>query len=49
MSGGIDHKAWEPEVAAGRDGSVLVVWGEEQFPNVKTVALPVRLDGPRPR
>ena len=36
-------KAWEPDIAVGRDGSFMVAWHEEQFPSVKTVVQAVRL------
>lgn len=36
-------KAWEPDVAAARDGGFLVAWHEEQFPSVKTVVQSIRV------
>jgi hypothetical protein len=36
-------KPWEPDIAVGREGSVMVAWHEEQFPSVKTVVQTVRL------
>lgn len=42
-------KAWEPDVAVAPDGSFLVAWHEAQFPQVKTVVQPLRLEAGRAR
>ena len=42
-------KAWEPDIAVGRDGRFVVAWHEEQFPFVKTVVQPIRLAAARAR
>ena len=36
-------KAWEPDIAVAPDGSFLIAWHEEQFPNVKTAVQTVRV------
>ena len=37
-------KAYAPDVAVSPTGDVVVIWHEEQFPAIKTVVQPVRLD-----
>jgi hypothetical protein len=38
-------KAYDPSVTISPSGEFVVVWHEEQFPETKTVILPIRLDG----
>jgi hypothetical protein len=37
-------KAYAPSVTISPAGEFVVVWHEEQFPHVKTVVQPIRLD-----
>jgi hypothetical protein len=40
-------KAYAPDVAVSPTGDFIVVWHEEQFPAIKTIIQPVRLDESR--
>jgi hypothetical protein len=40
-------KAYAPSVTISPAGEFVVVWHEEQFPHIKTVVQPIRLDGSR--
>ena len=40
-------KAYAPDIAVSPTGDFIVVWHEEQFPAIKTIIQPVRLDARR--
>ena len=40
-------KAYAPSVTISPAGEFVVIWHEEQFPQVKTVAQPIRFDADR--
>jgi hypothetical protein len=39
--------AYAPSVTISPAGEFVVVWHEEQFPHIKTMMQPIRLDGAR--